>query len=444
MADTDSYLDVRLDPRHEPTMMLIETGARNDVLLVLGFFVFAVAAISLAGIFGARRVQQEMIPLVLPSNVSKASISVKIPGVFPQTLFLSLDFQFQLPNPAPILTTSHISLSYLILFYKGNIEIQREQGEIAQYFDFAKGQTKSREVNFFFDRFVSADQLDLRIDSTEVRSIADIVIIWTTGEVRHIQFQAWIRGIFGVILLGALLLFSRKMAVGSRAATLEQKITLILSISAVIGVNPLFFFFVIEPSLVHDIVTEIVYRIFTSWVFVFVLIVINEVNSDRGSQSIRFSHVIVFLVLIVVETANPLLRQGSELLQLRETNRMVDLVDQIKIVLSVILIVWFIYLCVTRGSQIDVTERFKFLVYVPVFTVVILICACEKILNQCKSLADTSGLFGLRLGTLTAFVLVMIFVHWPYELAKDEVYSVPGDVKENPVQDLFDGQEVNA
>jgi hypothetical protein len=52
-------------------------------------------------------------------------------------------------------------------------------------------------------------------------------------------------------------------------------------------------------------------------------------------------------------------------------------------------------------------------------------------------------LFTLHVSTLHAFVLLMIFCHWPYDPVVDEMYNTPEDEKDQTVHDLLDVHDEN-
>jgi hypothetical protein len=307
--------------------------------------------------------------------MSTPSVSLRIPGVVPQAQFLSLAWHFRSTAP-------RLSLTDLILFYKANTEVRREQGRLLIGLKCEDGSAKAQNFEFFFDRFLSVDYIDLCADFTEFGAVGEVLLSCKTGEVQYLEFQAWIRATFGVASFAGLALFVRRMSVRSRSITLEQKLTFVLCASSVIGVNPFFFLFAISPSLLQDIVNVIIYRSFTVVIFLFILIVMDGVHVNHVPHWHHASQFVCFFLFLIVEAAYAILCEGSQPPRPEHSVGVTGIVGQIKEQMSIACVVWFIYLCMSHGCEIDVTERFRFGFYVFIFSVVIIVSMADRLLGR--------------------------------------------------------------
>jgi hypothetical protein len=240
--------------------MLIETSTKNDIFFAVSCFVLIIVITTCAGIFVPPLTQEASSRLSLTTDTKGNVISLRIPGVTPQNQFLSVFFTFELSNPLLTESEERVTISYVVLFYSANTEVRREKGTFSKMVRFLPRTDSSIPCEFFYDRFLLYDHVDVRLQVLDYKLITDVVLAWTTGEPKHLQFQAWIRGAFGIASCAALFVYFQRLSFNSvRTITIEQKLTFILAIIAIIGVNPLFVFYSIEPTLLQDILNAFLF-----------------------------------------------------------------------------------------------------------------------------------------------------------------------------------------
>jgi hypothetical protein len=223
--------------------------------------------------------------------------------------------------------------------------------------------------------------------------------------------------------------------------TLEQKLTLILCSASVIGVNPLFFFFTKQPNLMQDMFNIIVYRSSTTFVFLFILIVLDNTRSNRAVDSLVVPKIAFFFIQLVVELVYLFMCEGFEDARMTDATDGVRLVALVKILLNGVVVVWFVGLCFARRVDLDVPETFKFWTYVAIFSVVIGVGLSDRVFKHFVIFSESTWLFALQLATLPSFGLLMVFSHWPSEARGDAVYDAPEDQKGRTVDVLVDLRE---
>jgi hypothetical protein len=268
-------------------------------------------------------------------------------------------------------------------------------------------------------------------------SITDAVITWTSGESSHLKFQLWIRTVFGLVSIAILVIYVIKLSkISFDLWTLEQKLTLGLSIASVIGINPLFFAYSAAPTLLKDMLNTVLYRIFTSYVFVFMLFVIDHSLTQKLSPGFFIPKLALFAGSILIEIGYAVLSDGCTTLEVE------GLPDRVLIVLGYfrrgmygLFVVWFVGLSGFAVKKVDSSERFRLIVYICVFSIVILLNLSDRLLLKLGNFRLTSGPFTLHFSSLHSSVLLMIFSHWPYEYDVDERYGVAGEGDERGLMD---------
>jgi hypothetical protein len=208
----------------------------------------------------------------------------------------------------------------------------------------------------------------------------------------------------------------------------------------VIGVNPFFVNYVRTPTIFQDIINSFVFRVFTSAVFVFILLLTDHILNDRLETWFFAPKIAFFFVLLIVEIAYPIIYNGSEVLGVEVVPHAVVLfVNYVRFVLYGAFVVWFAVLVLRTLEKLDQTEHFKLFAYTFMFLVVIAVNLSDPVLNKLGVFKNSSGLFTLHFSSLHSFVLLMIFSHWPYEFVADEAYANAATA--DAVDDLIDSNE---
>jgi hypothetical protein len=439
----DSLIDVQLDTGDQATLMMIEANSKQDIILSTGLFVLVIASTTCAGIFGPPLLQEERFRSLLTADSQKNVISLRIPGVSPQNQFLMVKLGFELSNPTAEVSRHSVSFSYVIIFYsERNREVRRETETFSESIVFQPRMDTSDEILFLFDRCISYDHVDLRLDVTEFGSITDAVITWACGEAAHLKFQLWIRAVFGLASMATLSIFVMRLR-SVKKWTMEQKATLVLNVCSVIGINPLFVNYARSPTVFQDILNSFVFRMFTSALFVFILLVTDHILNEKLETWFFAPKIVFFFVLLIVEVAYPILYNGWEVLGVEVVpHRVVLFVNYVRFVLYGAFVAWFAVLVLRTLERLDQTEHFKLFAYTFMFVVVIAVNLSDPVLNQLSIFKNSSGLFTLHFSSLHSFVLLMIFSHWPYEFAADEAYA-NAETFDNAgiVHDLIDSNE---
>jgi hypothetical protein len=268
--------------------------------------------------------------------------------------------------------------------------------------------------------------------------------LWTRGEPNHLKFQLWIRTAFGLASIATLIVFWAKLRQQPRGKwVLEQKLTLALNIASVIGVNPLFPLYLAQPTILQDILNSFLFRFFNSVVFIFMLLVIDHTKLTQISSCFFVPKLVFFAAQLIIEMAYPVLYNGWDILSVEVVEHtLVVSVNYLRNSLYVVFVLWFVVRIIIAFRKTDSTERFKLYVYTFAFSLVLLLNLSDWILSKLAVFKNSSGLFTLHFSSLHAFVLIMIFAHWPAEFELEELPEIAdGKQGASNVHDLLESSD---
>ena len=420
--------EVRISEKgEEDVLMLIETNSRRDVLLSVLLFLAVIASTTCAGFFGPPIVHTARTRYTMNPDTGNV-MHHSIPGVMPQNQFLAMKLAFEQANPTENEVLAKVSFNYLIRFQTGGQELRREEGSFSDVVRFGEKQEVSEEIPFFFDRFLSYDHVELRIDFMSFETVSDAVVIWQVGDVSHLKFQLWLKATFGIACVVSLVVFWLRLQAIERVNwTLEQWATLLLNAAAIVGINPLFMVYVYYPSLLQEMLNEFEERLFKSYVFLFILLVLDHLKHGKVGQCYYAPKLVFGVVLFFVEVLPVwVIPFGLEVTK----HSIFLMLQSLRMLLDMVFLAWTGYIFYQTWVTVDPVERFVMYVYGFVFTVATLSSASEVLSPFLSGLVSETALFTLRFSSLYAFVLLMVFCHWPYEYNLDEVYDSPENVSD--------------
>jgi hypothetical protein len=99
-------------------------------------------------------------------------------------------------------------------------------------------------------------------------------------------------------------------------------------------------------------------------------------------------------------------------------------------------LLWFGGLSYLGSKKIDSSEKFRFFVYDSVSAYVSLLIIFGRFLQKFALFRASSGVFAVHCSSLQAFVILMMFAHWPYEYAFDAEFGKA--TEREPAKDVRD------
>jgi hypothetical protein len=405
-------------------MMLIDTYSRKDIVFAVVLFVALIASTGLAGAFGPDLIHEEQNTLPINSLSLKNVLSFTIPPLSPVHQFLIIRITFSIPPTEPR-RSIFLSFTSTMLFYNHESIVRREQQSFAHSLVFGEGENISAPIVFLFDRFISYDRADIRLDIIESGSVDSVFFSWTYADEKHLSFQLWIRVTF--LLASSITLVVFYISIRSLPIwSFEQQWTVLLSVGSLLGLNPLFPAFFVKPTLVSDLVDRLLQTASRVLLLFFILVIIDYVGTQRMRVCFFPPKICFFSIVFLVELVYPLLFNGWEVLGVEVVAHSVVVALRFtRIALEIALLCWTIVASVRSFRTMQTTDTFKFSIYLVAFAIILPIALFPRVLENCGSFGKASGPFAMRIASENAIALLMVFVHWPYRYKADELYRHP-------------------
>ena len=418
----DDLVDIQIgDGMGQDAFMSIETNSVKDDIIAIILFLIVIFATTAAGIFGPPKDINGWSQSSFGKSGSN-SIHQTLTNLSPMNQFLLMSLEFHHSVATKYLSIP-VSFSYTLTFRHSGSEIRRQQGVFNISANFTVGTDTSNSFNFFNDRFLKYDEATINIDFIEVTDLLDSVLIWKHGDPNHSLFQAWIRFIYSLASLSVSLLFIYRLFLVSRLSwCLEQKLTILLHIFAILGANPFYILFVFKPSMFQASINSLIFQLFVCYSNFFMLIILDNLKlKDRRDRGYFFlPKIALFIIQLIVESITTILLENTSSFSTTSTY---ILFKQLRQIITSIYIIWFIFLILKTFKVIDQTEKHKFYIYTIVFSITLLLSLGEPYYDLISFLSGTSGSFAIHFSSLHAFVILMAFFHWPFESSIDQQYN---------------------
>jgi hypothetical protein len=295
-------------------------------------------------------------------------------------------------------------------------------------------QSQTHQIPFFFDRYLSIDQVDLHVEVPSGSNFSEAIVTATWGEPAHLYFQLWMRLIFAAANIGGLALFRANLAPFDRREwAVEQRLTVLLLLVSIIAVNPAYFTYVWEPTVLKELLNDLLFRVWTSFSLTFIWLVIDRLRTQNLSVSFYFPKILFFGLLLLGQVVEGIFSNEWEGL-----DASVDWVRYVTGLFDAGFLLWFVCLVWLVAKAVDSSEYFKLKVYIAVFLIVIGVGLPDADLAKWVFL-NGSGLFTLHFAVLEAFALFMVFSHWTYDYEfSDEFGKSAGQKPAEDIRDFVD------
>lgn len=445
---SDALVNVEIaDENEQESLMAIDTDSPKEDILAIFLFFILIASTTFAGIYGPPLYNNEIYKFKFENSLNHI-FRQHIHGITAQNQFYIMQLTFSLSPDQEIGNTIPVSFNYLILFETASgQEINRESGSYKNDLVIQKSSTNTEPLHFFFDRYISYDQIDVRIDFDSFKGLDEAILTTTYGDGSHLKYQLYLRLLFGLAtLIIFILYYSRISSIPRNKWLLEQKMTILLQIFSFIGSNPLYFLYLKSPSVFQDILNTLFYHAFTCFVFFYILVLFDNARRNNLTKTSFYTFFLPKIVFssfqFICEILYPIMYHGFTSLDVEAMPHMiVNLFKYARILFNICFSFWFLYLTILGFSNIDLTQLLKLRIYTTVFGTTVLINLCNVFLTDVSLFRNNSGLFSLCFSSLYAFVILMVFFHWPYETSVDQQYNDPeDDTNPNNIFESDDGK----
>jgi hypothetical protein len=222
---------------------------------------------------------------------------------------------------------------------------------------------------------------------------------------------------------------------------LEQKLTIPLLVLDAFFCNPFYIVQAYRPSQFSILINTFLNAVFTSYFRFFVLVLFDSLKyKNRKTDGCFFGPKLFFaLVQFLVSAGHGITDDVISFGESPHSDVMGLFLERFEAVLFVIYYVWTIISIIGAFAQVDVTERYKFNMYLAaVGSCLIILGLVQGVFRKLRLFRDSSLHFVIAFSMHNVFVLLMAYCHWPYEVLHDQNYvDNTGDGMGTQIVDFF-------
>lgn len=482
---SSDMIDIQIEESlvRETLMSIDSSNFKEDLLIILSFFLIIFVS-SLLGIFGAPSISVFSSPKSISQSTNNEQFSTISSQITPYHRFVAFSIRMiptklETQNQNPKSVTNRLNFDYKIDLRRDDQEktISRSISNfsITSTFDmteissekFYTKKSQSEYLYLFFDKIdhgFKSISLQFTIHNLD-RSFTDFVLRTEIGHPTHSIFQLYFRIIFSLFqLLFLIMLFLRLRLMPVKLWHLEQQLTIPLLIFIILYNNPFYFIqLVFPPSYLNDTCPlfetfNSIIRCFVNCYFEFSILVLFDSlrYKNRKTGQCFFGPKLLFLlvssIIFIVsqlfndQNSHDMYRQFNDakeldhnfVLEMLQRDPLKPKLPTFSLMFSIIYLIWLFYVIFFAGLEVDVTEQYKFNMYLVIAGVSILVLIPIHILDvlQSNSLLRYSSLvFVTDFVIKNMFVFLMAYFHWPYEVLQDQQYIDSADDVSIPIDD---------
>jgi hypothetical protein len=229
-------------------------------------------------------------------------------------------------------------------------------------------------------------------------------------------------------------MFRRFGVSGWRFCSIEQQFTLPLLVVAILANNPICIVQVRNPHYFHFLIDVLATPLFHGYAYFCLLVILDSVIHRRPKV---WAKMIVAGFAFATEFISEVyaLIVGFSLTPPIGGDSFGNIISFLEICSKLIFFGWTVWMIVMLIWQIDVTDRWKYYLYLEAFfflTGYIGFVWLRKRVFSSFNGKETDWILGFCAHNL--FVLITAYLHWPYDLFHDKNYQAEGTGGEQPEQ----------
>ena len=433
----DEMIDIQIEESlvRESLMAIDTSNFKEDVYNLLGFAVI-LGLMMMIGFFGP--------PATLSQTVSQYFNDNFYIQFFSEELspkFRFVDYILTLTRDNASAKTHQkfwASFQYTVESYKNDVILHRSSDKINELsFEFLPGETKSKHIHVYRDRIIDYSRIEFTIKVLHSKDIPEEGINATAkvrfGDPSFTLFQKVARLFFSIFVLSSLGIFLKKLSKTKfKLWHLEQKLTVPLLALGVLYNNPLYIIQADYPTYVYILYDTIVVSLFSAYFKFFILVLFDSLRyKNRKTGNCFLPPKIIFIIILFLSSV--IHGIYDDITSFHDMpNHMYDQIENglkwTEIILTFIYLIWAGITVFLAGLQIDITERYKFFMYlITGGTSLLVLCIVNVIFPIFDVLRNSSIHFMMRFSVDNAFISMMMFFHLPYEVISDQDYASDSD-----------------
>ena len=430
-TSSDDMIDIQIEQSlgRETLMAIDSANFREDLFSILGFVLILIIT-TIAGILGPKPTETQTSTTKIShltsigttsTGIETQEISMYILNISTYNRFISFSIHFNRKD-AQTDIFQNISYSYRIAFYNKGKQTNLftyQQGKANIYA--LKGFYKSNSIDLYKTEALDFDQVQFIATLDEPNGYEFIVLSETHGYSQHTLFQIYFKTIFAFIEIAFLLLFViRLRSLPFNLWHLEQQLTIPLVVLAILYNNPFSIYTSTHPSFFSNIIGDIFEAAFTIYFRFFILVLFDSLRyKNRKTDKYFFLPKIVYSLIMFIVLLISMITENGQIRILPQT----PVLSFINTLLFTIYLVWSGFSICIAFCQVDLTERYKFMVYAASGALALTLLAISSVLFDFLGYFKESALGFVEVYAIqNVFVMLMVYFHWPYEILQDQSY----------------------
>lgn len=426
-SSSEDMIDIQIeDSLVRESLMTIDSINFKKALCAIFGFAFLLLVLMVMGIAGPT-------PTLITGSEShelngrKKRIELNLLNLSSLSRFIEVSMVFQ-RNSTSVNASGIARVTYEALFvnskeeYVHPISIMSHVGEVI----FEKGELDSKPVTVWRDNILDFENMSisLRVDRVP-QNVFSVYTQVKMGDTKHTVFQIYFRSAASLVGFVCLVMFLRSLSVSSmRLWHLEQKLTVPLLVLLILYDNPFYIFHANSPTKTHVITNTILSATFLSYFRFFILVLFASLRfKNRKTERCFFQPKLIFVMMLFIASIIHGVYDdiASFDIEIVETDELEAKIRWTEVTLYLIYITWTAIAIIHAGFNVDVTERYKFIVYLIGGCTALLMLLSVHVLFAWKGwFKDSSLSFIMSFAVENVFVLMMVYFHWPFEGVADK------------------------
>ena len=429
----------------------------HDILFIILYFVFIFCNFVLAyfiKIEGGEIVQQELFYPNGYDNISSFYVSVQ--DILPRHKFAKLRAQFTFHDPNSI-TKTNLTIHSKIIGIKGTKQSRFNYTKTVRLDNSLKSLKHNNSVSDNFVIFENYNMIYSTFVSTiniigDYSNLTSVIFTWNFASNEYILNETFQRITNTILILLALYIFNSKIKEEKkkdprRRNHIEQTLTVYLVYASLLYNNVFVLLTNKKPTKILMIIDCCFRSIFNSFVLFYTFTILQKQGLKQSNQSNTKSKMPLYAssFFFVVSFAQLLVKQMKKFDWSPDNaydHLSLEYVVQALTSISLITVfVVFSTIFVAAQDQVESSEVFKVNTYILVFIFIFISLLFDlSIFPESKKAYATI----IPLSMNTAFTLLMLYFHYPFDITENNEYINPEDVNDNYDNALFEeGDELD-
>ncbi|OHS93258.1 hypothetical protein TRFO_40432 [Tritrichomonas foetus] len=434
------------------TQMWIDSATLTEnIISLVGFAAIIILTIS-TGVVGTPAINFQKSPRNFKAGSNIQKFSFDAAPISAYNRFISFDITL-VKKDINAKVSVPISFSYQVECSSHDKTFNKTVKSFNGLVTAPSGQNTSLPFHLFKDPVIDYQSIELSItmDNSNLNDFSGIQIITKLGTHDHTTFQAYFRFVYSIFEISSMFMLVKRMRKDGRTYLhKEQRMIIPILVCAFLSNNPFYLLQAYRPSHFFFFIEAISSTLFEGSLWITVLNVfdvmrLKNVKLDMNFYLpklvycglIAFAHFIHHMYRAIGTFSDPPILSDS-------TGYNLMLFENL---LLAGFVAWSLYIFVQSVLTMDLTERYKFVMYSASNLALVFLVAFVLIFARTFNLyEDSAAIWVSTFVVENVYVLMMIYYHWPYESQHDQTYvegEQPSGYKQEQIAEIADPALIN-